>query len=62
MYAMYTDMSGGRKAAEKRLRALLEPLEVRYLLMLFTCLVTPRTCVLVRCLVCVCVFSVEVYS
>lgn len=28
MYGMYTDMSGGTKAAEKRLRALLEPLQV----------------------------------
>ncbi|PRW51004.1 FAD-linked oxidase [Chlorella sorokiniana] len=27
LYGMYTDMSGGTKAAEKRLRALLEPLE-----------------------------------
>lgn len=30
MYGMYTDMSGGTKAAEKRLRALLEPLQVRH--------------------------------
>lgn len=27
MYGMYTDLSGGTKAAEKRLRALMEPLE-----------------------------------